>query len=161
MIPVTRFQAADGAEFQTEDDCLAYEVLCAELAGLELLLEPRPEIPGYTNGYGYVQHDRASVFSFQLGLVRILSRAYAKELAAAGNGLQQHFDYATACVAPAGRTFLARLVDDAGPGALRRAWHRLACIDAKYREWGQPYYAIEQRPDAVIVCLNPKVESAA
>ena len=37
---------------------------------------------------------------------------------------------------------VGRFIDDSNNKDLSQAWYRFMCIDEKYREWSQPYYAI-------------------
>lgn len=39
---------------------------------------------------------------------------------------------------------VGRYLDDSGIKILYHNWHRFMCIDEQYREWGQPYFAINQ-----------------
>lgn len=51
---------------------------------------------------------------------------------------------------------IGRYLDDSGSGAYKY-WNRFMCIDEKYREWEQPYYAINienEGKDFNGVCIN-------
>jgi hypothetical protein len=53
---------------------------------------------------------------------------------------------------------IGRYLDDSGSGAYKY-WNRFMCIDEKYREWEQPYYAINaEKEDMGLyfegVCIN-------
>lgn len=53
---------------------------------------------------------------------------------------------------------IGRYLDDSGSGAYKY-WYRFMCIDEKYREWQQPYYAINaEKEDMGLhfegVCIN-------
>lgn len=37
---------------------------------------------------------------------------------------------------------IGRYLDDSGDNRLYKNWYRFMCIDEHYREWGQPYFAI-------------------
>lgn len=37
---------------------------------------------------------------------------------------------------------IGRYLDDSGDSTLYKNWYRFMCIDDHYREWGQPYFAI-------------------
>lgn len=39
---------------------------------------------------------------------------------------------------------IGRYLDDSGNSKLYKTWYRFMCIDEYYREWGQPYFAINQ-----------------
>ena len=51
---------------------------------------------------------------------------------------------------------IGRYLDDSGSGSYKH-WYRFMCIDEKYREWEQPYYAInseKEGKDFEGVCIN-------
>jgi hypothetical protein len=51
---------------------------------------------------------------------------------------------------------IGRYLDDSGSGIYKN-WYRFMCIDEKYREWQQPYYAIpsvKEGKDFQGVCIN-------
>jgi len=51
---------------------------------------------------------------------------------------------------------IGRYLDDSGSGTYKY-WHRFMCIDEKYREWEQPYYAInieKEGKNFTGVCIN-------
>lgn len=51
---------------------------------------------------------------------------------------------------------IGRYLDDSGSGAYKH-WNRFMCIDEKYREWEQPYYAInfeKEGKDFEGFCIN-------
>lgn len=52
------------------------------------------------------------------------------------------------------RGIIGRIIDDSGNKELYKGWHRFVCIDDKYREWEQPYYAINEQPKSI--CVNKK-----
>lgn len=39
---------------------------------------------------------------------------------------------------------IGQYLDDSGDNRLYKNWYRFMCIDEHYREWGQPYFAINQ-----------------
>ena len=51
---------------------------------------------------------------------------------------------------------IGRYLDDSGSG-IYKYWNRFMCIDEKYREWEQPYYAINSEKEEKNfngVCIN-------
>lgn len=51
---------------------------------------------------------------------------------------------------------IGRYLDDSGSG-IYKYWNRFMCIDEKYREWEQPYYAInseKEKKNFNGVCIN-------
>lgn len=53
---------------------------------------------------------------------------------------------------------IGRFLDDSGNKILYSAWYRFMCIDEYYREWCQPYYAINYSQYKIeeCVCVNDK-----
>lgn len=142
MKPITKWQADDGAEFNSQAECATYEVLCREVDGIMARLPVRPDDTGcrFSNGHGYLQHDPAAWLSVQRDLARI-GRRYFEEQSG-----RRHFDYVIDAGKPMVHTLAGRLVNDGCPAPVWRAWSRLMCVDSRFREWGQPYYALH--PDA-------------
>lgn len=151
MHKVTRYEAIDGAEFETEAACLKHEALIAECAAIVARLEPRANLPNcnYENGHGYVQQVPATVLSVQADLVKIARRYFTDKSSNA------HFDFAETAAQPAGLSMVGRFIDDGCPSPVNRAWRRICCMDAEFREWGQPYFAMNpERAEAVRLNLN-------
>lgn len=129
MKAITKFQALDGTEFSDKDKCCNYELLCEEIAKL---MEPWPEVN--VKGTGFVQADKATVLRIQRSMVAIFERDHWKD---------RHTRWAAEADVPAGMTLIGRYVDDAGVGPERRVWGRLALLDKMFRQYEQPYYAIQ------------------
>jgi len=56
------------------------------------------------------------------------------------------------------RGIIGRIIDDSGNRELYQAWNRFVCIDDKYREWEQPYYAMNEQAKSICVNkTNPKI----
>ena len=53
---------------------------------------------------------------------------------------------------------IGRYLDDSGNKPLYTCWYRFMCIDEKYREWLQPYYAINHSQYKIEECskINDK-----
>jgi hypothetical protein len=137
MKQITKYAAADGAEFTSADACIAYEALVAEIAEIMRTLPARPRDDGcrFSNGHGCIQHDPAQLAVVRVALLRIGLR-YVGDHPNSPKWLQQSIDDPTVHPGWAGR-----LMDDAAPRPLSAAWYRFMCIDGQGREWGQPYYA--------------------
>lgn len=128
MKVITKFCADDGREFATEIECLDYESLCDEIA---VLMKPLP--PSNIEGDGFIQQDGALVLTIQRRLVMIYERLHSKD---------KHTEWARNAIVPAGMTLIGRYIDDSDCRPLHKAWYRLQCMDQKFREYSQPYYAI-------------------
>ena len=131
MQAIQKYRADDGAEFKDDISCIAYEALCAEVAEIMATLPKRPSDDGcqFSNGHGYLQHNADKFLAARAALLRVGARLYP----------HKWFDQALAdpTVHP---SWCGRLIDETSR-PLVAAWHRVMCIDAKFREWGQPYYA--------------------
>jgi hypothetical protein len=117
-----KYEAEDGRKFSTPEECEQYEVLLYDLDAIMKPFGKHPDKTDFTNGGGYLQHKKSDV-----------ERA-KKRLIVTGSTYLQLED-------PVGFNVLGRYFDDSGVSCLYKAWLRLACMDALYREWGQPYYA--------------------
>jgi hypothetical protein len=53
---------------------------------------------------------------------------------------------------------IGRFLDDSGSKVLYSTWYRFMCIDENYREWCQPYYAINHVSYKIeeCCCINDK-----
>jgi hypothetical protein len=134
MQTIQKFKADDGAEFDAEDACVAYESLCAEVAEVMGTLPARPDDDGcrFSNGGGYLRHDAAT-----LGRARVAILKIAQQFATDPPWFQQSIDDPAGCHP----SWAGRLIDDCCPHPVKSAWYRFMCIDKQGREWGQPYYA--------------------
>ena len=134
MQQITKFKADDGAEFNTEPACVEYEALCAEVAEVMGTLPAKPDDDGcnFSNGHGYLRHDKATLLRARVSILKI-----AQRFASSPPWFQQTIDD------PDGRhpSWAGRLIDECCPRPVGAAWYRFMCIDKQGREWGQPYYA--------------------
>ena len=130
MKTVMKFKADDGAEFVSEIECVEYEKLCAEIAGVMGVLPPKPDSPGcrFENGGGYIQHDPATVTAVRASLLRIAQRLNPHDWFV--NSIEDKTIHSS---------WAGRLISEMS-APLYRAWHRISCTDSQFREWGQPYY---------------------
>lgn len=131
MKRVVRFEAKDGTEFLEEAACSEYERLCAQCATIEARLRPYGG-----RGEEWVQQDPETVLDVQRELAEIY------ETLRPGNA-DAHTIFAKEAKEPVGMSLIGRYIDDGGPRPLRRAWHRLCKMDRNFREYEQPYYAIQ------------------
>lgn len=131
MKHVVRFIATDGSEFDTETACIDYENLFYEIQAITNRL-PKTEI----HGADYVQLDPETVLSVQHDLVAMFERLYPSMA-------DQHTRYARTATYPVGMSMIGRYIDDCQCTALRGAWRRIQRIDTLFREYEQPYYAIQ------------------
>jgi hypothetical protein len=129
---IIKYVACDGAEFTDARACQEHERLLREIALITDRLVPSP--PSGANEFA--QQHKATFLSVQRDLVLIFERLHPAMI-------DQHTEWARYATIPAGMTLIGRYMDDAGPTALYAAWNRIMCTDKHFREWGQPYYALE------------------
>jgi hypothetical protein len=128
MRKITKYLSNDGLEFDSESLCLAHERLAYEVAErLKTLLPPVKD-----GAEAYTQQSGEVVLALQLWLVEQVEKASG-----------QFWPEVREAREPLGMSIIGRFQCDCGPAAIRGAWFRLQCMDRKFREWGQPFYAIE------------------
>lgn len=122
---VTMYEAVDGTQFRTAAEAERRDALISEIA---LALAPlgvrRP------SAYEFIRHD-AKVLRGVKGALLAIAR---RELP----GFPDVWRHPDDEIAPLG--IAGRIINDAGPAPLDRAWYRLCCIDDEGREWEQPYF---------------------
>lgn len=130
---ITKYQADDGREFKTKEDCLAHELLCDKVAGIVSNLPDKPENDGcsFANGGGYLQHEKHALVSAKKALLSLANEISPHKW------FVQSIEDDTAHSSWAGR-----IIDDSEKLApINKAWYRIMCVDEQFREWGQPYFA--------------------
>lgn len=135
---VTKYEAIDGTQWATEQQAVRHENLVLTVKGIMVKL---PELD--ISGHNFYQHIPADVLSVQVTLAKLA-------FIAIGNDQDRHhYDAVINADKPMGLySLIGRFLDDCG-GPISRAWTRLMRIDSKFREWEQPYYAINTPTDAV------------
>ena len=130
METIQKFKAIDGVEFTDKQECIKYELLIDRVNSIMNTLPKHPDICDFSNGSGYLQHDKTTLRNAKVSLLTICKEYIDHKW------IQQTIDDDT--VHP---SWVGRLLGDYGIRPLERAWSRFQCIDSKYREWGQPYFA--------------------
>lgn len=128
---ITKYQAKNGIEFDTEAECIEHEALIDECERIMSVLKPRPAVSGcdFENGLmGYIQQDESVFLAVKNSLLDIATR-YSNHLWITETRVD-------ASVHP---SYVGRLLDDFGHRLrpLQSAWARISNTDSKYREWGQ------------------------
>lgn len=132
---VVQYISDDGRVFTSESAALQWETNVAVVKEIEDILGPRPDLP---HGGGYWQHTRETVRRFwgavlkaSLGVFNAYPELQAQIKAA--------IDTDPSSVHPG--SIAGRIMDDTG-SPLQSLWSRMMCIDPQYREWDQPYFAL-------------------
>ncbi len=142
MKTITKYQTKDGREFNDDKSAKAHEFLCTKVANA---IHPLGTIPEkVSNGDGWIQHSRASVENTKLALLLL-----AKPLFKGWENLQKAYNNDPLSIHP--HSFMGRLLSDCDT-PIYSGWNRLMCIDDKYREHQQPYFALNG-PDKGHVCI--------
>ncbi len=131
MKAITKYQAKDGAVFDTESDAIDHEKICDEIDAIMLALPPRPDNDEcrFVNGQGYIQHKPEVFWVVRANLLKVASRFTDHEWIKKS--------IADSSVHP---SFAHRIIGEFS-SPLSTAWYRIMCVDKNLREWGQPYFA--------------------
>lgn len=129
MKAIQKYQAFDGVELADADKCLDYEALCLEI---HALMTPWADVT--IAGAEFVQQDKYVIIPIQRAMVDIFERLHWKD---------HHTEWARNADIPAGMSLIGRYVDDSGFNPERRVWGRIQRLDQNFREYEQPYYAIQ------------------
>ena len=133
MKTITVYEAEDGRRFDDAQKCERYDRALAAARQAESKLNGHPQGADSTNGSGYVQQDAEVVKSVKNDLVRIAAGYHDPEL------FGSVLNTPTEQIHPRG--YFARMLDES-ESPVQDSWWRIGCIDDKFREWGQWYYAI-------------------
>lgn len=134
MKSIIKFVTDDGVEHVEEEAALEHERLCDDVHRAESHLLPRPTSSEFSNGVGFVQQTGSVVIVFQRHLIRTLQKTCPTD---------EDWSVYLEAEFPVGNSYMGRLMDDAAPRVVRSAWWRVMCIDEQFREYGQPYFAIQ------------------
>lgn len=134
MKKIEKYVADDGKEFNLEADCIEYESICTEISNVIFLLPKIPENYGcsFANGRGYIQHEEEAFYKARSNLLMIANR------------LMPHkwFDQSLSDKSTQ-PSYAGRIISEINT-PLNNAWYRVMCTDKSLREWGQPYFALNQ-----------------
>jgi hypothetical protein len=137
MKAITKYQANDGAEFKTAEECEKHEVLVARIDEIMSQLPPTPKDDGcrFANGHGYIQHDPLTFIKVRNELLDLGAEQFS-------DGFSYKSWFAETKAGTRHNSWVGRLLDDNGVRPLSRAWYRIMATDELAREWGQIYYAL-------------------
>lgn len=130
---ITKYRSDDGIEFVDMQKCLDYEDLCHRVDVIMacLLRVPAQDSCDFANGSGYIQHSAEAVTNARRKIIQCANEImphkwFQQELA----GEDVHASWG------------GRLIGEMQEKCLWTAWYRFSCMDANFREYGQPYYAL-------------------
>ena len=138
MESITKYRAEDGSEWSTPEQAIEREKAIAEVRAAMTPLGEHPGSTAFTNGDGFIQHDKANVLKARFALYDLAKAGPLKSWIEDQKTIFGKTDYQMAVeVHP---SWFQRMLDG-GCDPLYRAYCRILCIDDQCREWGQPYYA--------------------
>ena len=138
MQTVTRYKANDGTEFTNAVDAVDRDALLIEIEKANAIMKRAVDDGcSFTNGHGYIQHTPEEVNQFHIAVAVLIRLEYNDEHAQ------------TFLKNPRG--IIHRILDDP-KCPLGRTMNRVFCIDDRYREWGQPFYAMNPDQGDQVEC---------
>ena len=135
MKEVTRYESEDGSTWKSRQDAWRRDSMIVDVAFVDKELPPvKDAYYQFANGGGYVQRKGETVRSVHKRLLAITETLIPDWFRDQREKFNTNFDD----VDP---SWFHRMLDGFSP-PVESAWSRLYCIDKKFREWGQPYYAL-------------------
>lgn len=133
METITKYKACDGKEFTDSKECIDYKKLIDDVNIIMSQLKPKPNYDNcsFSNGNGFIQHENTKFVKVKNQILELCKKYIDHKW------IQQAIDDDSVDL-----SYVGRLLSDHGIRPLNDAWYRLQCVDHKYREWGQPFYAI-------------------
>jgi hypothetical protein len=132
MRAITKYKADDGVEFFNAAECGKHETNCNEAARIMEQLPAHPKGCDFTNGSGYVQHDKDTLLKVRNEFLEFAKR-YTDH-----RWIQETIDKGFGAHPSAA----GRVLGEVLPRSIDKHWGRFCCIDTEFREWGQHYFAL-------------------
>ncbi len=131
MQVIKKYKADDGVEFLDANKCKEHEANCKLAKVIMSSLLVKPDSIDFSNGHGYIQHDRSEVLNTRNRFLEFIKRYTDHKWVQAtiDGGTDVHPSY------------VDRMLGESVPTSIWKHWHRFSCIDSQFREWGQPFYA--------------------
>lgn len=138
MEEIKIYKCKDGQRFDLKDNAIKYEKLIDDVEEVISKLPEQPKDDGcrFSNGHGYLQHKSIDIMIARKELLELAlknepgidkTNSWVRESISNHN---HHISYAQ------------RIIGEYNSlSPISRALYRLACIDSKNREFGQPYFA--------------------
>jgi hypothetical protein len=137
MKKITKYRANDGSEWDTYKDALVREHM---IDFVDSAMAKLKTTPGDSNWEGYVQHDKNTIFQCKKELFEIANQEGVLKWWI-DSQINEHGKTVNELIEACHPSWFGRMLDG-GHAPLSVAYRRLMCIDDLYREWNQPYYAI-------------------
>jgi len=71
METIQKFKAIDGVEFTDKQECIKYELLIDRVNSIMNTLPKHPDTCDFSNGSGYLQHDKTTLRNAKVSLLTI------------------------------------------------------------------------------------------
>lgn len=143
MEVITKYKAIDGLEFLAADDCLDHEKNLVLAAGIMSSIPERPEDSSFSNGSGYIQHDKLKLLQARNRFLEFAKRYSDHKFIQQTIDGGLDIDYGWA----------GRIIGEFAPQSIYSHWYRFGCIDGDFREWGQPFF-VKNPSEASQVQIN-------
>lgn len=132
MQTITKYKADDGVEFLNASECELHEANCELAEAIMRTLPKKPDSCDFSNGGGYVQHDAETLLKARNRFLEFVKR-YTDH-----KWIQQSIDGGMDIDC----SWAGRIIGECAPSSIYKHWCRFGCVDKSFREWGQPYYAL-------------------
>ena len=140
MKEIVKYEAFDGTEFKSMEDCARHEQMCDLVSSAMISLVSVPDNCDFFNGKGYIQQNQDDVIEARKNIIQICKDYYPESFSQfSGDELPN--------------SIIGRYIDDCCHTAIKAAWHRFICMDDSFREWGQLYFSLHPEK-AEQICLN-------
>lgn len=145
MKAITKYVSNDGREFMDEQSCLKHEALKLRIKEIISQLYDIPDNTGFSNGSGYVQQNKYVVEKVKNEIIDLIKensndKEYQKTIELHRNS-KPRLGWISYCLS------------DNSP--FNNCWHRLMCMDDDFKEWGQPYFAMNPEQGTQIRINKP------
>lgn len=125
------YKANDGKIFNHKNDCEKYEFKMNQIEKIMQNLPQEPDSCNFRNGGGYLQHDPEIVKKAMIEILKLSEIDFKEDKEKI---FENPFSYRQSY-------YIGRVMTD-GNNICWSAWCRFLSMDNKYREWGQPYFAL-------------------
>ena len=128
MKVITKYVANDNVEFLNELDCIRHEHNILAVEKIMSQLPEKPDSCDFSNGHGYIQHNEIDLLNVRNEFLEFLNKNKP------GTN-KKDFNYYFLMMGSINSVLKYKSIGN--------HVYRFQCIDGQFREWGQPYYAMD------------------